>query len=153
MDTKIVVSEDDRKELIEYYKGKLEIASRELEAILEKKKSYENMLVQLINNSETHAVNSLSKYETAWSWMLKITYVLKKANRTLRTKDIVDALIVLDHTSDRDKYTSSVSAIISQKLDTAFRRYKDDTTGEFFIGLMEWYNDEKIRHDYFPLPF
>jgi hypothetical protein len=150
MDAKIVVSDSERKELIEYYKSKVDLINRDLDLLFQKKKTYESMLIKLINVTESHAVDPKVTYDSSWPWSTKIVYVLKKADQQLRTKDIVDVLTNIDSSTDRDRYTSSISAIISQKVDTVFKRFKSEDDKDYYVGLMEWYNDADLRYKYFP---
>jgi hypothetical protein len=136
---------DEVRELIQLYNAKADSVAKEIEELQLRQRAIHAMLNKL-SHSLPKPENS---YSPDWPWALKITYVLKRVNKVVKSKDIVDFMYdleseILNDIEPKDKYIKSVSATISQKVGTTFKRIKEseEEGGEYLVGLSEWSDDK-----------
>jgi hypothetical protein len=147
------LTDDQRKDLIEFYREKAQKLRNEV-------KDLEDLLIQLSNAAAPTSTvlpaeadssrNRLAsaEYKESWSWALKVRYVISKVGRCMPTRDVIDELKKYE-TFDKDPI-NSVSGTLSSKANKGlmFNKYKP-YGAEYYFGLKEWFNnDGTIKTEY-----
>ena len=142
----VVLTDQEVGEMLTLYKEKEKVISVEIEKLKEKHRAILTTISKLSNRSSEKKSGS---YDIKSNWIVKIIYALKRANKPLKTKDIVELIYnieseLLYNVAKRDKYYASISAIIPQYLDEdkPLRRYRESEHDDYLIGLKEWSNDK-----------
>ena len=92
----------------------------------------------------------LAGYDVSWTWLNKLLFVLKRANKPMQSKDILKLLESADKTF---KYFDDQQKVLSVHLNKAvkyerIKHYKIRGSGGFYYCLPEWFEGEKLKGHY-----
>lgn len=116
------------------------------ENLIKKIEKLEKEIESFRNKAEPKAVKldasiDLSGYDTSWTWLNKLLFVLKRADRPLQSKEILSLLESVDKSL---KYFEDKQKTLSVQLSKAvkyerIKHYKLRGSGGFFFCLPEWF--------------
>ncbi len=137
--TNIPVTDEEKKELGEFYLSKLNTARSQI-------RKYEIMLDKLGIPYQEERIPAqenpnVGKYRTAWNWARKVKYVLEMTGKCMTTREIIEEIKELEPSLTEDPM-ASVSGTISGKvrLGVMFNRYRPYEGSEQYVGLTKWFD-------------
>ncbi|HVD99882.1 MAG TPA: hypothetical protein VNB90_16855 [Cytophagaceae bacterium] len=137
----IALTNEELVGLIALYSEKADTVAKEIEELQEKQK----LILATLNKLNRQSGKKENAYNADWTWVAKISFVLKSANKPMKAKDISEMIYTLDSEilndlESKEKYSSTISSTIVQRVDKVYKRIKEseEDGGEYLVGLIEW---------------
>lgn len=146
------VTEDERPELVEFYKARLDKLESEVlkaQKILQTL-GYEGPFRLVEASTSNEKTSDRDQYRWNWSWTLKIKFVLQTAGKCLTTREIIEGIVKNEPELKRSSIVNSVSGTISAKVTKGilFKRYQDYPGGDYYVGLSEWFEGNEVKPEH-----
>jgi hypothetical protein len=92
----------------------------------------------------------LAGYDVSWTWLNKLIFILKRANKPMQSKEILKLLESIDKSL---KYFDDKQKVLSVHLNKAvkyerIKHYKIRGSGGFFYCLPEWFEGDSLKSLY-----
>jgi hypothetical protein len=143
------VSEQEQIQILQH---ELKQALKENEALIKEIKQLREQQGAKTKTAAPAAVKEqnttdLSGYDVSWTWLNKLIFILKQANKPMQSKEI---LKLMDSADKSLKYFDDKQKVLSVHLNKAvkyerIKHHKVRGSGGFFYCLPEWFEGEKLK--------
>lgn len=119
----ITLNEVAERSIRDIARRRIDEIDQELERInvlKDEKRSLQAAIEQLDGSESSTIIDP--HYQPTWTWNQKATYIIKKANEPITTREIVNEIVAREPGMDRKKAVSGVSSVLSTS--------KEFTTGK-----------------------